>query len=300
MVSFIDFCENYGLTLFPPQPKNVARYLTVCADKPMVYATINNKLSAIGKFYRLCGHKLDTSHPDLDIFMQACKKQLSSTSKPKAPIEPGHLILIQAICDISIPDNRLFFVALIMQFFTCVRKSNLLPPSLNTFSTLKHFTRGDFHFTPGGITVTLPWTKTLQSRDDVITILVADCPDAVLNPVAIYRDFITDFPLYPPTLPAFALNDGSKLLVLTQKSYIDSLKTHVSALGLPPEAYSSHSVRRGSTTCMFQASVPNKLIKHHGTWKTNCYERYIQPSYSDKLIPTKKMVSHINSIFGAN
>ena len=277
----------------------VARYLTVCAAKSMVYGTIQNKLSAIVKFYRLCECSLDISHPCLDLLMRACKRDLSSASKPKSPIEPGHIILISTFCDQSDLTKRMFFVALITQFFACLRKSNLLPPSLRAFSPFHHLTRGDIKFAAGDIILTLPWTKTLQSKNDVMTVSIAAAPGAVLDPVAIISQFLQDFPLPKPTFPAFSLFDGHKIIVLTQQVYIDLLKAHLQALGLPPDSFSSHSVRRGGTTLMAQAGVDPRLIKLHGGWRSNCYLRYIEPSYADRLTPTRQMVSHINSLFGA-
>ena len=295
----VEFYHKHHLPLFPPAPMNVARYLTVCASKSMTYGTIQNKLSAVNKFYRLCEHKLDTSHPALDLLMRACKRDLSSESKPKAPIEPGHIILIRTFCDQSDLTNRLFFVALTTQFFTCFRKSNLLPPSLNTFSPFKHLTRGDIIRCGPNLVFTVPWSKTLQSKEDVMTVLLAAAPGAILDPVAIITSFIQDFPLPKSTSPAFSLYDGHKLIVLTQQVYIRLLKHHLSVLGLPPDAYSSHSVRRGGTTCLWQAGAKPQMIKMHGGWKSNCYQRYIDPNFSERLQPSRLMVSYIHKLFGA-
>ena len=90
----------------------------------------------------------------LDLLLKACKRQLSSTSKPKAPLEPGHIMLITQRLDQSDPINRLFYVALVTQFFTCVRIRNLLPTSTRTFSLFRHLSRGDFNFTNDAIIVT--------------------------------------------------------------------------------------------------------------------------------------------------
>ena len=300
MNQFLNFYNQHDLPVFPPVPMNVARYLTVCASKNMVYGTIQNKLSAVAKFYRLCECNLDVSHPCLDLLMKACKRDLSATSKPKAPIEPGHILLIRTFCDQSDLTNRLFFVALVTQFFTCFRKSNLLPPSLNTFSPFKHLTRGDIKLCGSNIVFTLPWSKTLQSRDNIMTVsLAAAPPGSILDPVDIIVGFLRDFPLPKPTMPAFSLFDGHRLVVLTQQVYINLLKHHLAVLGLPPDAYSSHSVRRGGTTLLWEAGAKPNLIKLHGGWKSDCYARYIDPNFSQRLQPSQLMVSHINKLFGA-
>ena len=135
------------LVLFPPCPSTVARYLTMVTLKVASYGTIANKLSAIVKFYNICGHSLNVHHPKIDLLIKACKRDMSVTSRPKAPLEPSHLILIMHILQSGELVHIMFFAALIVQFFSCVRKSNLLPPSFRAFSTFKHLTRSDFHFT---------------------------------------------------------------------------------------------------------------------------------------------------------
>ena len=107
VINFVQFCDTHGLPVVPPHPRNVGLYLCQAADKNMVYGTIANKLSALVKMYKLCGLTLDVSDPALELFMKACKRQLSSKSKPKAPLEPGHIILISQTCDQS---DRDFFM----------------------------------------------------------------------------------------------------------------------------------------------------------------------------------------------
>ena len=193
--------------------------------------------------------------------------------------------------------HRVFFVALVIQFFGCLRKSNLLPPSIRMFSPFRHLTRGDIHFVDGAIVLTLPWTKTLQHKNNIETIAIADVPGVPFNPVQIYRDFVHLFPL-SPKMPAFAVASAQKLIMLTQAEYVEILKFYLQKIGLPPDAFSSHSVRRGSATTMMHSGVSQQAIKRQGTWKSDCYQRYITVNHADKVQTTQKMVSYINSIFG--
>ena len=296
---FVNFCAAHALQIFPPVELNVARYLTCASTKVSAYSTIMNKLSAVKKFYHMYGYELKTAHPAIDLLTKACKREMSSESKPKAPIEPGHIILISHMIDPSDINHQLFLNALLVQFFSCVRKSNLLPASLRTFSPHKQLTSADIHVTQDGLVLTLPWTKTLQNNDDIVTIAIAQVPGSILDPVSSYITFIRQFPM-PPGMPAFSAMAGTQIKVLTQQVYIDTLKLFLKRLGLPPEAYSSHSIRRGAATALFNAGCSQKLIKYQGGWKSNCYERYISMQHSDKLVPTKKLLNHINLKYGNN
>ena len=109
-----------------------------------------------------------------------------------------------------------------------------------------------------------------------------------------YKNFVLRFPVPSQTVPAFSIIDGARVIVLTQQVYIDLLKYYLGRLGLPVESFSSHSVRRGSMTCMWQSGVDKNLIKFQGGWKSQCYENYISIMHKDRLIPAQKMISHIN------
>ena len=299
-VSYVEFCAAHRLVIFPPDYQNIARYLTLVTTKVSAFGTMTNKLSGLSKFYNLSGHPINVHHPLIELLIKSCKREMSVSARPKAPLEPGHILLIAQILDNSDPYHRLFFVALVIQFFACLRKSNLLPPSLRAFSPFHHLTRGDIHQVPGALILTLPWAQNLQNNDDVITLPIADVPGALLNPVQTYLQFVGEFPLPSPRMPAFALIRAGKLLVLTQQNYINILKHYLTRLNIPAEAYSSHSVRRGGTTLLWRSGASQKQIKAHGGWSSQCYERYIDVSHADKLQSTHQMVSYINNYYGAN
>ena len=284
--------------MFPPDVMNIARYLTVSLQNITSHSTVMNKISAIKKFYALSGYQIQTDHPILLLFIRASRRELSVTARPKAPVEPGHIILIGQMLDGANPIHRLFYATLNIQFFTCIRKSNLLPPSVRAYSPFYHLSRGDLHFVPGALIVTLPWTKTLQGKEDIITLAIADAPGAVLDPVGEYRNFIHQFPVPSQTVPAFCIIDSTRVTVLTQQMYIDLLKQFVGRLGLPIDSFSSHSLRRGSATCMAQSGVSDNLIKFEGGWKSHCYQKYITVMHKDRLIPTQKMIHYINTNYG--
>ena len=296
--SFINFCLAHALVIYPPEVMNIARYLTVCLDKITAHSTLMNKVSAILRFYTLSGYKVKADHPILQLLTRASRRELSTSARPKAPIEPGHIILIKQMLDGANPLHILFYVALNIQFFTCVRKSNLLPPSVKAYSPFHHLSRGDLHFVPGALIVTLPWTKTIQGKEDILTLSIAEAPGSILDPVGEYKNFVLRFPVPSKTVPAFSIIDSAKVTVLTQQMYIDLLKHFLGRLGLPIESFSSHSIRRGSATWMWQSGVENRLIKFQGGWKSQCFERYISVMHKDRLIPTQKMISHINSRYG--
>lgn len=74
---------------------------------------------------------------------------------------------------------------------------------------------------------------------------------------------------------------GSPLLVcgksvLSKKAYITRLKHWASAAcGIQEAVIAGHSLRRGGTTALTQAGVPEMLIQHHGRWESFTNREYI-------------------------
>ena len=293
---FTDFMEAHKLPVFPPNVHHVARYLTIYSTRVTAYGSVANVLSSIKRFYSYCDYKLDVSAPAIDLLMKALRRQMSQSEKPKAPITPGHLVLIASLLDASDPTDIAFYAAMLIQFFSLVRKSNLLPPSFKTYSRFNHLSRRDIKYKDGNLYITLKWTKTLQNKDNVFVIPIASNKNGVLNPVDTYLDFVNRFHV-PDNFPAFSLYMSKKLYVLTQNVYVQKLKFFMSKLNLPVSMFSSHSLRRGGASCMFQSQVPVSMIKAHGTWRSDCYQRYLSFNNQQKLEPTKKMFSYINSMF---
>ena len=53
----------------------------------------------------------------------------------------------------------------------------------------------------------------------------------------------------------------------------------MTALGIPPDRYSGHGLRRGGATFALQCGLPVDLLKIQGDWKSNCVERYLESSF---------------------
>ena len=277
---------------------NVARFLTFYCDKVGSYATVNNMLSSIKTFYKYSGYHLDTSHPIIDLLMRSCRRTMSTNSKPKSPIELGHLLLIKGLIDFNNPSEFAFYLALVIQFFACLRVSNLVPPNPQALSSTRHIRRASIVHNSDSIIITLNWTKTLQNQSDMFMIPIAAAPGSLIDPVSLYREFVNRFQL-PKSYPLFAYKINGVLHVLHRSMYNTYIKHFISKLGIDPLNYSSHSIRRGSATTLFSLGCPTPILKAHGTWRSDAYLRYVALSFNQKLIPiipTKKFQEKIRML----
>ena len=295
-VTFIDFLCAHKLQVIPPSYMNIARFLVFYTQRVEAYSSVQNMVSSIKKFYSIMDYHIDTSHPVLDLYLKSAKRTMSARSQPKAPIQLGHIMAIASTLDSKDPKMLAFFTALLIQFYACLRVSNLVPASATSLSSIRHLRRCDLVPTTDALVLTLPWTKTLQSKEDIFTIPIARMNDVPLDPVSAYEYFIRANPA-PPRYPAFTFKSAGQLSILTVSMYSELLRKAIIAIGLPPQAYTTHSVRRGSASLLFELRVPNRLIKNHGTWRSECYNRYIHVSHAQKLIPTKAILAYASQKF---
>ena len=261
----------------------------------ITYGSLCNIASAIKLFYALNGYELLMSDIHVQLLMKAAKRNLSSTSKPKAPLEVPHLLHIISTANYQDPQNHAFVAAVVTAFFACLRRSNTVPPSQATFDPAKHLTRQAVVFASDSIILTLPWTKTLQDKKDIFTITIAKPQQCIIDPVAIIKNFMSQYPALPSD-PAFSYYVRGARQMLTQSMLDRLLKASLASMGVPVSAYSSHSIRRGGTTLMYQGNVAPELLRAHGTWSSMSYTRYISLSHKQRKIPTQCMYSAINSM----
>ena len=80
----------------------------------------------------------------------------------------------------------MFYLAMLILFFSCMRVSNLVPSSTNTLKSIKYLKRADITFTTDAMILCLRWSKTLQNKDNLFMLPTADVKNCVLRPVQIY------------------------------------------------------------------------------------------------------------------
>ncbi len=96
--------------------------------------------------------------------------------------------------------------------------------------------------------------------------------------------------------PAFCIIKDSVIMPVTYADLQTFLRVQLGKLGLNPANYSSHSFRRGATSCAFKAGVEVDLIQAIGDWSSDAYKKYISLDLHDKL----SAVNHVNKMYSVN
>lgn len=83
----------------------------------------------------------------------------------------------------------------------------------------------------------------------------------------------------PAKFPLFTLGVTGPILA---HQYYAFIKTSLSAIGLNPPHFSSHSFCGGGITFAFSHGTPTAFIKAQGDWKSNAYLIYLTLPYEHK------------------
>ena len=139
-----------------------------------------------------------------------------------------------------------------------------------------------------GMEIEVPYSKTNLRP---VSVRIVSRPDAYC-PTRAFRAYreLTHSKLRAPSMPFFR-QEADRSSPLSTDSALAAFKLRLSSdLHLPAAEYGWHSWRRGGTTALFLAGVPDSLIAIHGRWLSLTYRRYFDPSVHFTL-PTSQLLA---------
>lgn len=141
-----------------------------------------------------------------------------------------------------------------------------------------------------GITVMFSKTSLIPTAVDLVR------RDDQLCPLAAYQTYVAFIPaaLRQPHQPFFLAKLESPA-PLTEAAFISRLRNLIRvSLHIDPTPYAGHSFRRGGTTAMYLAGVPEASIAVHGRWRSMAYRSYFDTARNQRmrLVATAKLRLH--------
>jgi hypothetical protein len=213
---------------------------------------------------------------------------LSESSQSKAALTLSDLAAIHSSLQPRDFDDTRDWCAYVFAFFGLLRLSEFIGAQLR----FEYIERRDW-----GVRITVPFSKTnlqpvqvgLVRRDDLF------CP------VRAYDAYVALIPR-PLRLPnlAFFRAAAGRSTPLSRQQFVDALKRRVqSVLHKNADEFAGHSFRRGGTTALFLAGVPETIIAVHGRWRSLAYRRYFDWGASRQLLPTHQLLEHTRGEFAS-
>ena len=288
--TFLLFCIYFGFSYLPVQTETLSLYAQFLSRSFKSTQSIKNYLSGVKTMHLLLGYSTDHINEFLiNLGLKGIARSHPHLVKQARAITPEILLKLFSYLDVQDPFDATIWCLFLFAFFLFARKSNLVPNSKKEFKSGKFLRREDVYFQDDILLVIMRWSKTNQFGQRVLKIPLLRIPGSVLCPVTAYLQMCklirakSDDPLF--VLP--------HKKVVTYKIFQVVLKDLISKIGLDAQEFSSHSFRRGGTTFAFQSRVPTDLIKLHGDWKSDCYQKYLSCSLEDKLLVVAKMKENL-------
>ena len=275
--AYAEFCGIFGFQLVPITQIVAARYVAYLSQRLSV-ASIKKYLNIIRIIH------LENSLPDPEVLqmyevqnvLMGLSKEMGTATRRMEPITPIILMRMLQQLDLSCLDDQSVWAACLLGFFGLLRRSNLFPPTIAGFKSDKHLSRLALAWTEGGIKVSLQWTKTLQCREKVLSVLLVAAPGHALCPVQAINNLLSSSQDIPPASPMFWRKGKYGLTPITYSWFSDRLKQLLRGCGVDPSLYGTHSLRRGGATWAFRCGLSAEAIQMLGHWKSDAYKVYLE------------------------
>ena len=146
LTTYEKFCDRYMLEYFPCDNKQLCRFgqhLTATFESP---ESVCNYISGIRTCLALLGLDIpDAGDRQMKIFTTGLKRVMPHTVKQAEPVTPQLLIKLSKVVDYKDQVEMVAWTGLLLGFYLFLRKSNLVPDTMDTFDKEQQFCRADLN-----------------------------------------------------------------------------------------------------------------------------------------------------------
>ena len=273
--NFIGFCLCSNIVIQSISLQEVMAYLEFLVQTNVSANMLANNISALKANFVKFGLKFKVwDHPRVKYFLKSVKINRPLCPTRRNIMSLDTLMKLIKACD-GLESPFTYKAIFLMAFFGFLRISNLAPHSLSQFDPSRHLTPSDIVFKKSTMTVALKWSKTIQTRDRVHTIVLPKLGSSILCPVNALKRALA---VYNPGQndPLFQVFTSNGFQMVTESRLRKVLSRLNVKLGFDAHHFTFHAFRRSGATCAYNAHVPLQSIKSHGSWASECVWTYIQ------------------------
>ena len=272
--AFLSFCTYFSLHDDALSPELLCAYIEFLLNSYPCPGTVKNFISGLSTFQTWRG--LPTA-----VFHSFKVKQMWRAINLTVRYVPSSIHIITArelnsllISAAVLGSNALIFRALIsLLFFSMLRISSCLPPTLTTFDSTRHLNLDDILFTEFGMLIHLKWAKNLQNADSAIKVPIVKNKNEFLCPVFNIKNYLVSLCFRQPHQPLFLVGSGATPLDINTANRW--LRLVVCNSPLAGRRVTFYSLRKGSCSAAFKLGAPLADIKIFGAWKSESVLNYL-------------------------
>jgi site-specific recombinase XerD len=272
---YLVFADTRGMV--PNDPVTVGCFMRhALEERGLSRSTIVDSIpSAVNDLFRYDPEGSPTQHQ----IVQDVKKVVKAHTAParqKLPVTVAQLVAITKGTQPTELSIRNTFMMLVM-FMGCLRESEAA--SLGFKDVWVELVEGK-----EVLFIFVEKSKVDQFRHGHTIVLEAN-PGSKLCPVRWFKLHLKV--RRSPTHVFHAVHKSADRLTSARPNGI--IKSCLLEIGVDPDGYGSHSLRRGGATAAVAAGVEVRVLKRHGNWKSDAVYLYIVDSMSQKLTVSRSL-----------
>ena len=158
------FCDTYILPYFPCNNKQLCRFGQHLSKTFSSPEAVCNYLSGIRTCLALLGLPIpDVKDKQIQMFMTGLKRIMPHEVKQAAPMTPELLIKLSKVVDYGDQVELVAGTGTLLGFYMFLRKSNLVPDTMETFNPEHQFRRADLNLVSPHLAMMfkIRWSKTI-------------------------------------------------------------------------------------------------------------------------------------------
>ena len=241
------FCHKYWLEYFPCDNTQLCRFGQHLSETFQSPESVTNYLSGIRTCLALMGLQIpDVNDRQMKMFTTGLKRAMPHAVKQAEPVTPQLLLRLSKVVNYKDQVEVVAWTGLLLGFYLFLRKSNLVPDTMDSFDKNQQFCRADINLlgVDKAMMIEIRWSKTIQYKQKVLRLPVLPAKNKAICLVFWVHYMVNKVPAGPEQ-PVLALATGNKILSLSPNQLIYRLRKWLILLGEDPTIYSLHSLRRG-------------------------------------------------------
>ena len=250
----------------------VLAYLEYLARRLASPKSVTNYWSAVKVLHAYSKHKfVNSSGLEIDLMLKSISVSKRHVSKQKFPLSKKHLTQMCQILESQEDVGIVVKTILLFGWYGFLRASNLCPEDPKVIDHTRHFLRRDVQCTEDYLVITVKWAKNMQCSIQQQKIVLPKAYPKIVDPVSTYRKLCQMIPAKPKQ-PLFLLQTGLPIALGKFRTIFTLLCKQI---GINPEDYSPHSLRRGGASYAKKNGATDTDIQRHGVWASAAYKDYL-------------------------
>ena len=170
MSTYEKFCDRYLLEYFPCDNRQLCRFrqhLSATFESP---ESVGNYLSGVRTCLALMGLEVpDTNDRQMKMFTIGLKRIMPHAVKQAEPITPELLVSLCKVVNFKGQVEMVAWTGVLLGLYMFLRKSNLVPDTMDTFDAQLQFCRSDINLMglDRAMMVEIRWSKTIQHKQKI-------------------------------------------------------------------------------------------------------------------------------------